>query len=236
MIEVSSLSVTYGKAIALSDVDMVVAPATVTAIVGANGAGKSSLGRAVGGLTPSRGTITWDGETISGLSAEARVKRGIVYVPEGRMVFKQLSVEDNLKAGAYTVRRTQDWQAKMDSIFERVPRLAERRAIKAGLLSGGEQQLLAIGRALMAFPKVVIFDEPSLGLSPIAIAVVEEFLDSLVKDDQLTVLLLEQNVSLASRLARRAYVLALGEVVREIDEAELLEPERARAALVDAIE
>ena len=148
----------------------------IAAIVGTNGAGKSSLARAVGGLTPASGTVRLGERDLSGLNAEGRVKAGVVYVPEGRRVFPQLTVEDNLRAGGFTRRRSHDWRRRMSELYERVPRLKERAQVRAGLLSGGEQQLLAICRALMARPSVLLMDEPSLGLAPRAIDAVADLL------------------------------------------------------------
>ena len=140
------------------------------------------------------------------------------------MVFTQLSVADNLRAGAFSVRRKHDWEARRATLYERLPRLAERASVRAGLLSGGEQQLLAIGRALMAFPSVLVLDEPSLGLSPSAVVTVTDFLREIQQEYDMTVLLLEQNAAFAAKLARRALVLELGVVREVVDAATLAEP------------
>jgi len=234
MLQVESLGVRYGSAVAVGSVSFHVPEGTVRAIVGANGAGKSSIGRAVAGINSASGSIRFGAQDITGMSAERRVAAGIVYVPEGRHVFTQLTVEENLRAGGFVVRRQHSWTTRRDWIYERIPRLRERAEVRAGLLSGGEQQLLAIGRALMAHPRLVILDEPSLGLSPTATETVATFLQELLADGGLTVLLLEQNVSFAGRIASGAYVLGLGDVRRELTADELADADLVRGALTAA--
>jgi branched-chain amino acid transport system ATP-binding protein len=207
-LEVSDLAVRYGQALAVRGVSLAVAEGETLAVVGANGGGKSSLGKAVARLAPSTGAVLLDGAPVPPRAVDA-VGAGIVYVPEGRMVFTQLSVADNLRAGAFSARR-RDWEARRATLYERLPRLAERASVRAGMLSGGEQQLLAIGRALMAFPSVLVLDEPSLGLSPSAVVTVTDFLREIQREYAMTVLLLEQNTAFAARLADRTLVLELG--------------------------
>ena len=220
-LSVRGLTVRYGPALAVSGVDFDIARGETLAVVGANGGGKSSLGKAVARLVPSTGEILLDGAPLAAKAVRA-VAAGVVYVPEGRMVFPQLSVADNLRAGAFAVRRREDWEARRATLYERLPRLADRAGVKAGLLSGGEQQLLAIGRALMAFPSVLVLDEPSLGLSPSAVATVTGFLREIQQEYAMTVLLLEQNTAFAARLAGRALVLEVGRVRGEVDTASLV--------------
>lgn len=211
-LSVRDLEVRFGNAVAVENVSLDLAEGECLAVVGANGAGKSTLGRAVAGLVPpSRGTIDLEGAPVD----RGVVRRGVVYVPEGRLVFPQLSVEDNLRAGGFVRRRTDDWRVQRDVMFDLLPRLRERREVKAGLLSGGEQQLLAIARALMARPRLLVLDEPSLGLSLSAITTVTSFLDQLRQDTGVTMLLLEQNTAFAARLAERGIVVTLGRVERE---------------------
>jgi branched-chain amino acid transport system ATP-binding protein len=210
-LSVRQLSVSFGKAIAVADISLDVAEGECVAVVGANGAGKSTLGKAVTGLVPlSGGSVELDGQPVDA----GAVRRGALYVPEGRMVFPQLTVEDNLKVGAFTQRRRSDWRVQRDAMYDLVPRLAERARVRAGLLSGGEQQLLAIARALMAQPRLLVLDEPSLGLSPSAITTVTTFLGQLRTDTGVTILLLEQNTAFAARLADRGLVVSLGRVER----------------------
>ncbi|MCW2793527.1 MAG: amino acid/amide transporter ATP-binding protein 2, family [Nocardioides sp.] len=210
-LSVRRLSVTFGKAIAVADISLDVAEGECVAVVGANGAGKSTLGKAVTGLVHvSGGSVELTGQPVGADAA----RRGALYVPEGRMVFPQLTVEENLKVGAFTQRRLGDWRTQRDVMYDLVPRLAERARVRAGLLSGGEQQLLAIARALMARPRLLVLDEPSLGLSPTAITTVTRFLGQLRVDTGVTILLLEQNTAFAARLADRGLVVSLGRVER----------------------
>lgn len=233
MLKVSDLSVRYGDAAAVTGASFDVEEQEIAAIVGTNGAGKSSLARAVGGLTPASGTVRLGERDLSGLNAEGRVKAGVVYVPEGRRVFPQLTVEDNLRAGGFTRRRSHDWRRRMSELYERVPRLKERAQVRAGLLSGGEQQLLAICRALMARPSVLLMDEPSLGLAPRAIDAVADLLVDLRTAERLAVVIFEQNAAFTSRLANRAWVLRLGEIQTVLSKEQVADPECIRDTLMD---
>lgn len=206
---VRNLCVRYGAAIALHGVSFDVATGECVAVVGANGAGKSTLGKAIARLVPATGEVRYGGRELP----RDAVRAGVVYVPEGRMVFPQMTVEDNLRVGAFAVRRAFDWRERRDVIFERMPRLAERARVRAGLLSGGEQQLLAIARALMARPSLLVLDEPSLGLSPAAVRAVSEFLADLGREFSVSTVVLEQNTAFAARIADRGILLRLGEVV-----------------------
>jgi branched-chain amino acid transport system ATP-binding protein len=232
MLTVSNLSVRYGQAVALLDLSFEVGERSISAVVGANGAGKSSLGKAVCGLVSAHGSVTFDGQDVSGKKSFDRVAAGMVYVPEGRMVFKQLTVLENLRAGAFTTRRKHDWERRAEEMLDRVPRLRERSKVRAAVLSGGEQQLLAVCRALMPHPKLLVLDEPSLGLAPSAVDLVADFLGQLVEEEQLSLLILEQNVAFASRLATEAIVLDLGHVAAVLDREGISDPGKARQALM----
>ena len=209
MLEIENLAAGYGGASVLRDVSIHVAAGEIVAVLGANGVGKTTLNQTLSGLVrASAGRITFAGERIDGLSAPEIVARGLVHVPEGRKIFPDLSVRENLDLGAY--RRGKEHRARnIERIFAIFPRLKERERQSAGTLSGGEQQMLAIGRGLMAEPRLIILDEPSLGLSPL---LVEEMF-GLIRDiarDGLSVMLVEQNVVQSLEVAARAYVIANG--------------------------
>jgi branched-chain amino acid transport system ATP-binding protein len=209
LLEVSSLVAGYGAADVLRGIDLVVGAGEIVAVLGANGAGKSTLNRTISGVVRARaGTIRFDGAAIESEAPSAIVARGLVQVPEGRRVFPNLSVKDNLDLGSY--RRARARRAvNRDRVFAIFPRLRERLAQRAGTLSGGEQQMLAIGRGLMAEPRLIILDEPSLGLSPL---LVEELfgLIARLREEGLAVLLVEQNVVESLAVAQRAYILEQG--------------------------
>lgn len=235
MFTVNDISVRYGNALAVADASFEVGDREVLAIVGANGAGKSSLGKAVCGLVKHTGAVELNGKDLSGSRrAESRVPAGVVYVPEGRRVFPQLSVEDNLRSGGFVQRRKHKWTDRIETLYEWVPRLKERSQVKAVLLSGGEQQLLAICRALMAWPKVLVLDEPSLGLSPRAIDTVAELLRELVAAEDLSVIVLEQNITFASRTADKAWAMHLGRLRTALSKDEIADPEHVRDVLTGA--
>ncbi len=213
MLRLNKVSAAYGAVSALRDIDIVVNAGEIVALIGSNGAGKSTTLKAISGLVrPSVGTIEFQGETISGLSPENIVARGIVQVPEGRRVFPRLSVLQNLAAGAYSPRARSDEKATRDKVFALFPRLHERRRQLAGSLSGGEQQMLAFGRAMMAQPVLLLLDEPSLGLAPIVIEEVAKSIEHF-RAEGVTVLLVEQNAELALTLASRGYVIETGSIV-----------------------
>ena len=230
MLKVDSLDVFYGDAQALDGVSLEIEQGSIVAIVGANGAGKTSLIRTVAGmLTPSRGNILYRGEDIAGWSSHSVCNLGIGQVAEGRQVFPGLTVAENLTVGAMLPRARSDRQKNLDKVFAIFPILAERRAQAAGTLSGGEQQMLAIGRCLMGAPDLVMFDEPSLGLAP---AVVQSVLRT-VRDlnrEGLTCVLVEQNVAVSLKLASRAYVLENGRVTLAGTGEALLNDDRVRQA------
>jgi branched-chain amino acid transport system ATP-binding protein len=220
----------YGDLLALRGVSLDVAPGELVALIGSNGAGKTTTLRAIGGLVACRGgRIEFDGERIDGLEPSAVVARGIAHVPEGRQLFAGMTVVENLVLGTQTPAARARRGETLDQVFALFPRLAERRRQLAGSLSGGEQQMLAIGRALMARPRLLMLDEPSLGLAP---RVVRAIFDNLARINRegTTVLLVEQNVLRALRLCHRAYVLENGRVALAGSREELLADERVRAA------
>ncbi len=216
-VEIQNISVFYGKSRAIGDVTVNVPEAGVVSIIGANGAGKSTILKALVGLVPTQGgDIVFAGENLAGLETADRVKKGIVLVPEGRQLFPWLSVGTNLKLGA-TLRRDKDGIAEsLEYVFELFPRLKERLKQNAGTLSGGEQQMLAIGRGLMANPRLLCLDEPSVGLAPIVVEQVGHVIRDINKRG-ISVLLVEQNAHLALGVCQSGYVLEVGQVVMEGD-------------------
>jgi branched-chain amino acid transport system ATP-binding protein len=212
LLEVRSLDVRYGRNMAVKSVDITVAERQIVTVLGANGAGKTSLLRAIQGVVPARaGSIRFDGTDITTTDVPSRVRAGLVLVPEGRQIFVSLTVQDNLLMGAYT-RRDNDVMRDVDAIYTRFPNLAERRDMLAGVLSGGEQQMLAIGRALLAKPRLMMLDEPSLGLSPLFVQRMFDLIGDLNRDG-LAILLVEQNTSMALQIAAQATLLELGAAV-----------------------
>jgi branched-chain amino acid transport system ATP-binding protein len=202
----------YGRIEALHGISIEVAEREIVSLVGSNGAGKTTLLRAISGVQPvAAGSIEFEGETIARLPAHVRVRKGIAQVPEGRQVFAPLSVEDNLRLGAWT-RRSKTVAAEIEEIYAMFPALAEKRTAAAGSLSGGQQQMLAIGRALMTKPKLLLLDEPSMGLAPL---LVDQVFDSIaaLRGRGYTVLLVAQNVMAALAIADRAYVMETGRIV-----------------------
>jgi len=229
-LQIKDLNLYYGDAQALSDVSLEVPKGEVVAIVGANGAGKTSLIRAIAGIEPSRsGKVLFKDEEVTRLASHRICDLGIGQVAEGRQVFPTLSVLENLEVGAMLPRARRNARRTLDEVFAMFPKLAERRAQLAGTLSGGEQQMLAIGRCLMGAPELIMFDEPSLGLAPL---VVQEVLHSIrvLNRRGLTILLVEQNVAVSLRLSNRAYVLENGRIVMSGSGDELLHDDRVRQA------
>lgn len=211
-LEVESVSVRYGEAIAVHDVSLTVRPGEVVALVGPNGAGKTSLVSTLAGLMkPSSGRITLDGTDITELPAHKVAELGMTLVPQGRQLFADMTVLDNLRLGAYTKRARKEREHTLESVFDRFPVLLERQRSKAGELSGGQQQMLTIGRALMTRPAFVMFDEPSLGLAPLIVRDVGEIIRR-ISADGVTVLLVEQNIPLALDVASRGYVIETGTI------------------------
>jgi len=213
ILEVADLSVTYGAIQALNGVGLRLAEGEIVTLIGANGAGKTTTLRAIMGLVRSSGSISYRGESIRTRATHRLVRDGLVLVPEGRIVFANLSVQENLEMGAYS-RRDRGVARDFERVFTLFPRLAERRKQTAGTLSGGEQQMLAIGRALMSQPRVLLLDEPSLGLAPIVVHAIFEAIEEIHRSG-VPVLLVEQNANAALRHSSRAYVLETGRVALE---------------------
>jgi branched-chain amino acid transport system ATP-binding protein len=217
LLEIKEMTIYYGKSMAVQDVSLEVAEGTVVSIIGANGAGKSTILRALSGLVPSTsGEIRFKGNRIDGRETTEIVRLGISLVPEGRQLFPYLSVLSNLKLGATLRKDKEGISRSLEEVYKLFPRLEERRNQKAGTLSGGEQQMLAIGRGLMARPKLLCMDEPSLGLAPIVIEQLAEVIKD-INQRGMSVLLVEQNVQLALGVASRGYALQVGKVVLEGD-------------------
>ena len=234
LLEVRALDVTYSTTRAVRGLDLTVETGEIVTVLGANGAGKSSLLRAVQGLVrPASGSILFNGEPVAGSSAANRVSRGLVLVPEGRQIFTSLTVHDNLLMGAYS--RRDDPSREIDQIYQRFPNLARRRDMFASVLSGGEQQMLAIGRALLSRPKLMMLDEPSLGLSPILVRALFDLIGELNRDG-LSMLLVEQNTQMALQCAHRAYVLELGRLAMSGPAADILGDPRIAAAYLGSSE
>ncbi len=230
LLEVSGIHAGYGRIRALRGVDVEVDEGEAVTIIGANGAGKSTLMRALAGLLPpAAGSVALDGRAVTGRPAVAMVRAGLSLVPEGRQVFAALSVRDNLLLGGYRRRRDKAIPGDLDEVLALFPALADRQGQLAGTLSGGEQQMLAIGRGLMSRPRVLLLDEPSLGLAPLAVAEVVTQLIGL-RDRGTTILLVEQNARAAMRVATRGYVLAHGRVLLAGTTDELLADPAVKAA------
>jgi branched-chain amino acid transport system ATP-binding protein len=230
-LEVSGLAFAYDGALAVRDVSLAVQPGEIVALLGANGAGKSTTVRMIAGvLEPQKGAIRFGGEALGGVPSHHVVRRGITLVPEGRLVFPQMTVLENLQLGAH-VKRHGEIGALVEQAFALFPRLAERRGQLAGSMSGGEQQLLAIARGLMAEPRLIILDEPSLGLMPIVTQEVFRLIEAVNKRG-ISVLLVEQNLHQALRIAHRGYVLEKGAVVLAGTGQELLANDYVRRAFL----
>ncbi len=213
MLTIENVSVSYGKVDAVRDVSLEVQPGQIVSVIGPNGAVKTTLMLATMGLLPLRGRITFEGTDLADLDVEGRVERGLCLVPETRELFAEMSVRDNLILGAYSRRDRHDLQADMHDVYRRFPRLRERSTQAAGTLSGGERQMLALGRALMAKPKLLILDEPSLGLAPLIVREIFTTIASL-RELGVSILLVEQNARAALETADVGYVLETGEVVQ----------------------
>ncbi len=230
MLEVQDLHVYYGVIHALKGISFKVEQGEVIALIGANGAGKTTTLHTVTGLlSPKQGSITFEGRNITKMPAHKIVELGIAHVPEGRRVFSQLSVYDNLKMGAFTRKDKAEIEESLETVYRRFPRLKERMHQRAGTLSGGEQQMLAMGRALMSKPKLIVMDEPSMGLSPIFVNEIFDIIQ-VVSDGGTTVLLVEQNARKALTIANRAYVLETGKITMEGNADELLHNEAVQKA------
>ena len=233
MLEIRDLKVSYGAIAALHGISLSVKPGSIVTLIGSNGAGKSTTLRAISGLVkPQSGEILYDGKPISGLPAHQIVKLGLSHVPEGRMIFANLTVHENLMMGAYLQRDKAIIRRELDFVFATFPRLKEREAQIAGTLSGGEQQMLAIGRALMSQPKFLMLDEPSLGLAPLLVKTIFAKIVEINHERGITILLVEQNANLALEISHHGYVLETGRIILAGDSAALRQnPEIKRAYL-----
>ena len=230
MLEVKNLSVHYGMIQAVRNVDFKVNEGEIVSLIGANGAGKSTILKTLSGfIHPSEGEIVYLGENIASTSAKKIVEKGLVQVPEGRHVFPGLTVKENLELGAFLRKDKEEIQKDMEAVFERFPILKERKDQDAQTLSGGEQQMLAMGRALMSRPKLLLLDEPSMGLAPIFIREIFKIIQEIQKTGT-TVLLIEQNAKMALSISNRAYVLETGSVVLSGTGQELLESDEIQKA------
>ncbi len=230
LLEIKDLRVHYGRAEALKGISLTIDEGAIVALIGANGAGKTTTLRTISGLkAPTSGEIWFQDKKINGMPAHRIVKLGIAHIPEGRVVFSPMTVIDNLLIGAYLFKDKYQIDKDLDNIYEHFPVLKERRKQLAGSLSGGEQQMLAIGRALMGRPKLLLMDEPSLGLSPILVEEVGNIIRDINKAG-IGIILVEQNARVALRLANKAYVLEVGNIVLEGDAKELANDEHVKKA------
>lgn len=231
-LEIKDLRVFYGKIEAIKGISVVVNPGEIVTLIGANGAGKTTTLKTISGLRPvTSGSITFDGQDISKMQAHDRVALGISQAPEGRGIFPGMSVLENLEIGKYFRKdRKNEMKEDLEKVYHLFPRLKERAFQAGGTLSGGEQQMLAIGRALMARPKVLLLDEPSMGLAPMMIANIFKIITEINTELGTTILLVEQNAQQALKRAHRAYVLETGKVVKEAKASDLLNDPDVRAA------
>jgi branched-chain amino acid transport system ATP-binding protein len=231
MLELKELAVSYGSINALHDVSLHVAEGDIVTLIGANGAGKSTTLRAISGLLKAeRGSIKWEGEEIANLPAHKIVARGISHVPEGRMIFANLTVHENLLMGGYLRKDRKKFGEQFDLIFGMFPRLKERAKQVAGTLSGGEQQMLAIGRALMSKPRCLMLDEPSLGIAPILVKTIFQKIVEVNRSLGITILLVEQNANLALEVSNYGYVLETGRIILHDKSSALRLNERVKSA------
>ena len=230
MLEVTNLEVFYGVIQAIKGISFDVNQGEIIALIGANGAGKTTILHTITGLIPSKaGTISYEGKDITKMPGYKLVSMGIAHVPEGRRVFAQLTVLQNLKLGAFTRNDKAEIESTLEMVYQRFPRLKERRNQVAGTLSGGEQQMLAMGRALMSHPRLIVMDEPSMGLSPIYVNEIFDIIQKINKDG-VTVLLVEQNAKKALAIADQAYVLETGKIVLRGNAKELMNNDQVKKA------
>ena len=233
MLKITDLHAYYGVIEALKGISMEVPPGEIRCVIGSNGAGKSTLLQSISGLLETSGSITWNGEEISKLSPRAIAKRGIAHVPEGRHVFPGLTVKENLEVGAISWHGFfggNTYQREIDLVYRIFPRLKERQKQRAWSMSGGEQQMLAIGRALMARPKLLMLDEPSMGLAPVLVTDMFRAIIKIKQETNLPILLIEQNARLAMQVANYAYILEGGKIVLEGKTSELRDDPRVLKA------
>ena len=231
MLEIKNLAVNYGAIAALHGISLSVADGKIVTLIGANGAGKTTTLKTISGLLkPASGEIIYDGQNIAGLPPHRIVARGISQSPEGRMIFANLTVHENLQLGAYLEKNRETIRRELERVFALFPRLKEREKQIAGTLSGGEQQMLAIGRALMSQPRLLLLDEPSLGLAPLLVKTIFEKIVEINHQQNLTILLVEQNANLALEISHFAYVLETGKVVLQGGSAELRQNPKVKSA------
>jgi branched-chain amino acid transport system ATP-binding protein len=230
MLRLNEIHTYYGNIRAIRGVSLYVEAGEMVCLIGANGAGKSTTLMTISGIHhPVQGTITFEGEDLTAISAEKRVELGISQVPEGRLIFSEMTVLENLELGAFRRKDTSSIKEDLDRVFDLFPILRERRGQQGGTLSGGEQQMLAIGRSLMSHPRLLLLDEPSLGLAPILVEQIFEIIQQ-INQQGTTILLVEQNAYLALQLTHRGYVMETGEIAIEGTSAELLNDVRVRQA------
>ncbi len=229
MLKINNLKVNYGGIEAVKGISMEVPDHSIVTLIGANGAGKSSTLRTIAGLVKaSEGTLEFDGEDITTMVPQKRVQKGITLCPEGRHVFPDMTVLENIKIGAYL--RKDDLTADIQKVYKLFPRLEERHWQLAGTLSGGEQQMLAVARGLMSQPKIMMLDEPSLGLAPIVVQEIFDIIQKINKEEGMTILLIEQNANMALKVADRAYVMETGRITMSGTGREILENDEIKAA------
>ena len=229
MLEIGDLHVSYGQVDAVRGVSLSLDAGQIISVIGPNGAGKTTLLGAAMGLMPSRGVLRFEGEDLHGLDVEARVERGLCLVPEKRELFGELSVLDNLQLGAYSKRlRADALKRRLQAVYDRFPRLGDRRSQRADTLSGGERQMLAVGRALMSSPRLLMLDEPSLGLAPLIVRDILNIVSAL-RDDGVSILLVEQNARAALETSDHGYVLETGEIALAGASSELASDPRVQA-------
>jgi branched-chain amino acid transport system ATP-binding protein len=230
LLELRQLNVSYGGIRAVRDLDLHVGHGELVSLIGANGAGKSTTLRAICGLVPiAGGDILYDGKSIAGTPSYMLVRQGLVMVPEGRGIFGQLTIEENLAMGGYSRKDTAEIARDKEKVFSLFPRLAERRSQSAGTLSGGEQQMLAMGRAMISRPRLLLLDEPSMGLAPLMVEKIFEVVRGIAADG-VTILLIEQNARLALEVSQRGYVMESGQLILQGASSQLLDDPKVRAA------
>lgn len=236
LLEIKDLNVYYGNIHAIKDISLIVEKGEIVSLIGANGAGKTTTLQTISGIIRAKsGQIIYHDKDITKMKAHIILKEGIAQVPEGRRIFSHLTVYDNLMLGSYSIKDSME-SKKMEiaQIYERFPRLEERQKQLAGTLSGGEQQMLAIGRAIMSRPEILILDEPSMGLAPLLVKEIFEIIKDLNKNNNTTILLVEQNAKMALSIADRAYVLETGKIIKEGNAKDLLNDDIVRKAYLGA--
>ena len=230
LLDIRNMDVAYGGIRAVRQLNLHVHPGERVALIGANGAGKSTTLQAICGLVPlAAGSVHYQGKSLAGQPVHAMVRQGLVMVPEGRGIFPQLTIEENLHMGAYSRQDKINFAQELQQVYQRFPRLAERRLQTAGTLSGGEQQLLAMGRAILSKPKLLLLDEPTMGLAPIMVDKIFEVIEDIAQQG-VTILLIEQNARLALEVSQRGYVLESGELTLQGPARDLLHDPKVRAA------